>query len=154
MKESIGPHAPELYNLFVFGLHHSDPDIRVSSIYGLGVLTQYGGSAVRAKFSEVFSLLLPLFSDHQVYSHSFIHLFFSFSYNLRNLLLNTLQLPNIPDNVCAAVSRMILSDPTLLPLRELLAPLVSSLPLKKDFVENEVVYSALHSLCAHDIPEV
>ncbi|XP_063901294.1 uncharacterized protein LOC135120895 [Zophobas morio] len=127
MKESIGPHAPELYNLFVFGLHHSDPDIRVSSIYGLGVLTQYGGSAVRAKFSEVFSLLLPLFSDHQ--------------------------LPNIPDNVCAAVSRMILSDPTLLPLRELLAPLVSSLPLKKDFVENEVVYSALHSLCAHDIPE-
>jgi len=47
------------------------------------------------------------------------------------------------DNVCGAIARIMLSDWTVLPLKELLPVFLSNLPLKHDFDENQAVYSAI-----------
>ncbi len=53
---------------------------------------------------------------------------------------------NITDNACGAVARMILRYPSAMPLDYVLPVFLSSLPLTKDFQENEPVYKCLFAL--------
>lgn len=55
-------------------------------------------------------------------------------------------LPNVTDNACGAVSRMIMKHPNAVPLDQVLPVFVQALPLKRDFEENEAVYRLLFQL--------
>jgi hypothetical protein len=55
-------------------------------------------------------------------------------------------LPNVTDNACGAVARMIMKHPNAVPLDQVLPVFVQALPLKRDFEENETVYRLLFQL--------
>jgi len=54
--------------------------------------------------------------------------------------------PELADNACGAIARLISSDASYLPLHELLPVLVANLPLKADLEENLSVYPTLIKL--------
>jgi hypothetical protein len=62
------------------------------------------------------------------------------------------RLPNVTDNACGAVSRMILKHPNAVPLDQVLPVLLRALPLKKDFVENKPVFDCIYSLFKSNNP--
>jgi len=62
-------------------------------------------------------------------------------------LFSDYTIPNILDNACGCVARMILVDDTeQLPLAQLLPVYLKSLPLRVDFSENNNVYQSLFHL--------
>ncbi len=52
------------------------------------------------------------------------------------------------DNACGTVARMIAAKYSNLPLQQILPVLLSTLPLREDFDENETVYGAICMLLA------
>lgn len=50
------------------------------------------------------------------------------------------------DNAAAAVARMIMANPSAIPMSQVLPVLLAALPLKKDMAENEAVYTCLLGL--------
>jgi len=65
---------------------------------------------------------------------------------LAPLFANTKAIPNIMDNACGAVARMLLTFPQQLPLDQVLPVFLKALPLKKDFEENKTVYNSIFQL--------
>lgn len=51
--------------------------------------------------------------------------------------------PGILDNILGALARMILTNSSLIPLKEVLPVFVQKLPLREDFEENGPVFKAL-----------
>ena len=62
--------------------------------------------------------------------------------------------PEVTDNACGAVCRMITAGGAQLPLDKVLPVLLSALPLQKDFIENETVFKTLLGLIREGNPVV
>ena len=50
------------------------------------------------------------------------------------------------DNVCGALARLIISNSSLVPIKDVLPVFISYLPLRQDYVENEQVFKSLELL--------
>jgi hypothetical protein len=60
--------------------------------------------------------------------------------------------PNVTDNACGAVSRMILANATAVPLDQVLPVLFEALPLKRDYLEYEAVFELIFELYQQQNP--
>ncbi|XP_066578957.1 importin-4 [Amia ocellicauda] len=109
--------AARLLPVLVGGARDSDAEVRSNSVFGVGVLAQACGAALTQDYPgilAVFSSLLARESDRRVI-----------------------------DNLCAALSRMMLSNTACVPLEQVFPAVLSFLPLKEDLEENSTVYSCL-----------
>lgn len=50
------------------------------------------------------------------------------------------------DNVCGTLARLIISNSSLVPIKDVLPVFISYLPLRQDYVENENVFKSLELL--------
>lgn len=50
------------------------------------------------------------------------------------------------DNICGTLARLIISNSSLVPIKDVLPVFISYLPLRQDFVENENVFKSLELL--------
>lgn len=60
------------------------------------------------------------------------------------------QHPGVLDNICGALSKMIIANHALIPLPQVLPALMAKLPLREDFSENTSLFKALRSLFVQD----
>lgn len=58
------------------------------------------------------------------------------------------------DNICGAVSRMIVTNHNIVPLAQVLPVLLSHLPLREDMDENDMVHKAFRVLYMHARPAI
>ncbi|XP_032408026.1 importin-4-like [Xiphophorus hellerii] len=116
--------AGQLWNgllpVLVAGVKDSDAEVRSNSVFGLGCLAQ----AARPLAVSDYPMMLSLFS---------------------NMLGKESDL-RVIDNLCAALCRMIMSDMDAVPLEQVVAALVTHLPLEEDQEENETVFNCLTML--------
>lgn len=54
--------------------------------------------------------------------------------------------PGVLDNICGTLARLIISNSSLVPIKDVLPVFISYLPLRQDYVENEIVYKSLELL--------
>lgn len=52
----------------------------------------------------------------------------------------------ILDNICGTLARLIISNSSLVPIKDVLPVFISYLPLRQDYVENEHVFKSLELL--------
>ena len=106
-------------------LRDEEADVRSNAAFASGVLIENSGTDLSTHFVALLSALQPFFD---VPEHSAPPI-----YNAR-------------DNAAGAVARMIAKNPAALPLDQVIAVLVSVLPLRFDTLENRPIYSALFTL--------
>jgi hypothetical protein len=109
-----------LLPLFTRLLQDADIAVRNNAAFGMGLLCLHTGQDLVKHYPQILQQLRPLFDT-----------------------------PEAVGNACGAVSRMILRSQEHLPLDLILPVLVESLPLKKDFEENEPTCQALLLLLNH-----
>ncbi|XP_051970672.1 importin-4-like isoform X1 [Xyrauchen texanus] len=113
-----------LLPVLVAGVRDSDPEVRNNSVFGLGALAQAAGPNVACDYPMMLSLFSNLLSKE---------------FDLR-----------VIDNLCAALSRMIMSHVEGVPLEQVFPVLVAHLPLKEDMEENKTIYNCLAFLFSHN----
>lgn len=118
---AVAPYSDEFMSIFFAGLSDEADEVRSNSAYGLGVLIDKSPKDFTPQFMQILQKLHPLFSVAS-------------------------SLSNIRDNACGAVCRMITKAGHAVPLQSVLPVLLASLPLKKDYDENEPIYECLVSL--------
>ena len=107
----------------------SDAETRSNSAYLWGILAQNSSVGAYSFYPEALQLLAGLFTDNS-------------------------GVPNLLDNAAAAVARMSIAGATLVPLPQVLPALLKSVPLRKDFQENEAVYKCIFELVKTANPAV
>jgi hypothetical protein len=81
-----------------------------------------------------------------VVTNSFRHILTILTH-LHPIFINQSKVSNaVLDNACGAVARMISAKCQNLPLQQILPVLLTALPLKEDYQENETVYGAICGL--------
>ncbi|XP_057291886.1 importin-4-like [Hydractinia symbiolongicarpus] len=95
-------------------LQDEDDEVRSNSAFALGVLAENAKDAAIWLYGNMLQVMFGLLSNQQ-------------------------QPPLVQDNICGAVSRMILTAPQALPMDQVLPVLVGCLPVKEDERENETV---------------
>lgn len=108
---------PQILSALISGVRDEDKEVRSNSVFGLGVLVEHGGGAMHQEYPKILSILSSIISSEK---------------NAR-----------VMDNVCGAVSRMVLSHPNVIPLEQVFPVMLRSLPLKEDFEENSVVFKCI-----------
>lgn len=125
MSNAMGPllaqYCQTLFPMVFQAMDDADEETRSNATFWCGVLLLHGGDASVQYYQQALVKLAPLFN-------------------------NTALIPNLIDNACGAVARMILSHPEALPLDQVLPVFLRALPLRKDFEENKTVYPALFTL--------
>lgn len=109
--------VPQLLPALISGAQDKDDEVRSNSVFGLGVLAEHGGASMHKHYPKLLSVLSAIISCEK---------------NGRAL-----------DNVCGAVSRMVLSHPGGVPLEQVFPVLLRSLPLREDFEENSTVFKCI-----------
>ncbi|XP_063769722.1 importin-4 isoform X2 [Pseudophryne corroboree] len=120
--------VPQLLPALISGAHDEDDEVRSNSVYGLGVLAEHGGGAMHKHYPKLLSVLSSIISSEK---------------NAQAL-----------DNVCGAVSRMILSHPAGVPVEQVFPVMLRSLPLKEDFEENYIVFKCIAFLYENNPSQV
>lgn len=112
--------SQELFKVFLKGISDDDDEVRNNSAYGVGVLCEVLGPNSVKYYPQVLQKLHGLF--------------------VNNAYVNTI------DNACGAVSRIIVTNPSSVPLPQVLPALFSALPLKIDYAENKAVFNCIFFL--------
>ncbi|KAF9397952.1 hypothetical protein BGX21_008330 [Mortierella sp. AD011] len=120
MKNGITEFTEQLFPLFVKALSDEEDEVRSNGAFAIGALCQNTTVDVSSQYPSLLTALYPLFQGQS--------------------------LPNVTDNACGAVARMIMKHPDAVPLDQVLPVFVQALPLKCDFEENAPVYTLLLSL--------
>jgi hypothetical protein len=100
----------------------ADPHVKHNACYTAGLLVQYGGEPVRQYYPHLINAVSPLFS------------------------VSVKKSPTVADNACGTISRLILANPDLVPLEQVLPVLIGSLPLRSDFEPAIPVYECIFEL--------
>ncbi|CAH2294413.1 importin-4 [Pelobates cultripes] len=118
---AIGPatvqFVQQILPAFITGVRDEDNEVRSNSVFGLGVLAEHGGDIIQQQYPKLLSILSSIISCEK---------------NAR-----------VMDNVCGAVSRMVLSHPNGVPLEQVFPVMLRSMPLKEDFEENTTVFKCI-----------
>ncbi|KAM9329952.1 importin-4 [Gastrophryne carolinensis] len=117
LGETVMQFVPHLLPAMIVGAQDKDAEVRSNAVFGLGVLVEHGGASLHKHYPKLLSVLSSIISSEK---------------NARAL-----------DNVCGAVSRMILSHPEGVPLEQVFPVLLRSLPLREDFEENRTVFKCI-----------
>lgn len=117
LGEATSPFVAQLLPVLVTRAQDEDNEVRSNAVFGLGVLAEHGGEAMLKNFPKLLSILSSIISSEK---------------NARTL-----------DNVCGAVSRMILRHPEGVPVEQVFPVLLRSMPLKEDFEENCTVFKCI-----------
>ncbi|XP_069817764.1 importin-4 isoform X2 [Dendropsophus ebraccatus] len=117
LGETTAQFVAQLLPALITGAQDEDDEVRSNAVYGLGVLAEHGGAAMLKNFPKLLSILSSIISSEK---------------NARTL-----------DNVCGAVSRMILRHPEGVPVEQVFPVLIRSMPLKEDFEENCTVFKCI-----------
>ncbi|CAN2390731.1 ribosomal protein import into nucleus [Pristimantis euphronides] len=107
----------QLLPALITGARDENDEVRSNAVFGLGVLAEHGGAAMLTNFPKLLSIFSSLICSEK---------------NARTL-----------DNVCGAVSRMILTQPECVPVEQVFPVLLCSMPLKEDFEENCIVFKCI-----------
>ncbi|PRP78553.1 hypothetical protein PROFUN_13610 [Planoprotostelium fungivorum] len=120
MGSSIAQYVPQLIEVSFKGMQDESAEVRSNSTFFCGVLLQHAGIAAHNYYPRTLEMLSTSIDDDS--------------------------LPNIIDNSCGALCRMIMTAPHLVPLGQVLPTLMDHLPLRRDMEENTTVYKALFHL--------
>eukprot|EP01124_Arcella_intermedia_P013089 TRINITY_DN1949_c0_g1_i1.p1 TRINITY_DN1949_c0_g1~~TRINITY_DN1949_c0_g1_i1.p1 ORF type:complete len:1078 (+),score=300.19 TRINITY_DN1949_c0_g1_i1:190-3234(+) len=140
-----------------------DTYLKQEAIGTIAEIVESIGAAIKEKLDTVMQIALAVMRDpHPPTQSNACYLcgitceiggaaavkFYTDIFNLLGTLLQQVGCPELVDNSCAVIARIISTSAASvpLPLDQLLPTLLSNLPLKKDFNENKVVYGAIHNL--------
>ncbi|KAI1155530.1 importin beta-4 [Nemania diffusa] len=174
LAAALGPQFAEIWKVFqkpILKFISSNEHIERSTAVGVvAECVAYMGSAVTPYTATLLPPLLHRLSDEdqetksntayaigQLVYHSKDEATYlpSFPQILRSLEpLLQIKAQRLPDNAAGCLCRMILSNPTQIPIPEVLPALVELLPLKEDYEENKPVYQCIHKLYAAGNPTV
>jgi len=124
---SIAPYWQTLYPALMSCLVDSDDNVKRNSVFFAGVCCEGLGETIVPHYPELLQVISPIFAIDVSKSDASAA---------------------AVDNAAAAVSRMIMTCPTAVPINQVLPVLLRSLPLKNDMTENETVYKCLLGLIA------
>ncbi|KAK3745056.1 hypothetical protein QZH41_014548, partial [Actinostola sp. cb2023] len=110
------PFVQHLYPVLFGALKDADDEVRSNATYGLGLLAMNGGDVMVPNYPAVLEALFSMLSSQQP--------------------------GRLVDNICGAVSRMIMTNRSAVPLEE------------EDFEENPTVYSCIIELFSDQHPQV
>ncbi|KAI1902156.1 hypothetical protein AGOR_G00041800 [Albula goreensis] len=119
-----GKLSNRLLPVLTAGVRDSDPEVRNNSVFGLGSLAEAAGPIITTDYPMMLSLFSSLMSKESD--------------------------RRVIDNVCAALCRMIMSNPECIPLEQVFPALMSRLPLEEDMEENKTVFKCLTFLYSHN----
>lgn len=126
MGHAIVPFVQHLFPVFMTSLKDEDDEVRSNAIYGLGIMAFYGGDLITPHYPTILEALFVILSQNQP--------------------------PRVVDNICGAVSRMVMANRNFIPLEKVFPGLLQCLPLKEDFEENDPVYSCIIELFSDQHP--
>ncbi|XP_022799795.1 importin-4-like [Stylophora pistillata] len=126
MGHAIVPFVQHLFPVFMTSLKDEDDEVRSNAIYGLGIMAFYGGDLITPHYPTILEALFVILSQNQP--------------------------PRVVDNICGAVSRMVMANRNFIPLEKVFPGLLQCLPLKEDFEENNPVYSCIIELFSDQHP--
>lgn len=117
LKEQTQTWFDTLLPILLSCVQDRNDEVRNNTIFGLGELVMNAGEIAFKYFPQILSTLSHCVANEQ---HA-----------------------GVIDNVCGALSRIILSNPSLVPLQEVLPVFIRYLPLREDFDENLAVFKCL-----------
>ncbi|XP_070585747.1 importin-4 isoform X2 [Erythrolamprus reginae] len=120
--------VPHLLPLLMGAARDEDQEVRSNAVFGLGVLAEHGREAIYEHYPKILGLLSNLISQER---------------NNR-----------VTDNVCGAVSRMIMTNPGGMPVGQVFPVLLRALPLREDFEEYKTVYRFITFIYENDPSQV
>ena len=120
-------YADTLVPVVLAGLTDENFNVRQNCAFCLGIFAQVGGAALQPHYASLLTGLRPLFEDEHA---------------------------GVSDNACAAVARMIKSNPSGVPMDHVLPVFLAKLPLKEDVTELETVFDCLLELVQTEHPLV
>ncbi|KAG0238706.1 hypothetical protein BGW42_002572 [Actinomortierella wolfii] len=120
MKAGITELTETLFQLFIKALADEEPEVRSNAAFAMGALCENTTLNISSQYPNILTALYPLFQNQP--------------------------LPNVTDNACGAVARMIMRHPESVPLEQVMPTFVAALPLKRDYAENIPVFKMLFSL--------
>ncbi|WWC73041.1 uncharacterized protein I206_107006 [Kwoniella pini CBS 10737] len=124
LKDGVTTFTQPLLQIISRGLVDEEADVRSNAAFAAGVLIENSSTDLSSNYQALLAALQPFFSPAE---HSAPAI-----YNAR-------------DNAAGAVARMVIKNPSALPLEQVISVLVSVLPLRFDPLENRAVYGALFS---------
>ncbi|KIR63961.1 hypothetical protein I312_103764 [Cryptococcus bacillisporus CA1280] len=122
LKNGVTQFTEPLLQVISRGIVDEDPDVRSNAAFASGVLIENSDADLSSHYPALLHALHPLFTPPE---HAPPAL-----YNAR-------------DNAAGSVARMITKNAAALPLADVVAVIVSVLPLRFDPLENRAVYKAL-----------
>ncbi|XP_063239917.1 importin-4-like [Bacillus rossius redtenbacheri] len=119
--QPLGPRSGQFVNqllpLFLQASKDESDEVRNNAIFGIGELVCHGQEALHPHFPEI---LQALSSAAATETH-----------------------PGALDNICGALSRMVISNVNGIPMEQVFPVFVNYLPLRQDFDENKSVYKCM-----------
>ncbi|GJQ87137.1 hypothetical protein Trydic_g23982 [Trypoxylus dichotomus] len=112
--------VPQLMQLWVNGAKDANDDVRNNSVFGLGEMILYGKDCIFPHYNDILQGLSAILAKE---SHA-----------------------GTVDNICSAMSKLIIVNPTGVPLQQMFPALMQHLPLKVDFLENKAIVSCFLAL--------
>jgi importin-4 len=122
MKGAVTPSTEPLLELFYRGLSDTEPEVQSNSAYATGLLVENSEVDLSPQYLPLLAALRPLFVVQPDASA---------------------QRLNARDNAVGAVARLILRNPSAIPLDQVLPVFIEALPLKNDLQENRPLFRAL-----------
>ncbi|KAG8455383.1 hypothetical protein GDO86_001542 [Hymenochirus boettgeri] len=124
---SLGPAVvqfiPQIFPALLSLTKDEDGEVRSNSIFGLGALAEHGGQSMHQYYPKLLSVL--------------------------SSVISTEENKHVLDNVCGAVSRMVVSYPDGIPIEQVFPVMLRVLPLKEDFEENSTVFKCIVFIYEH-----
>ncbi|KAJ3012062.1 hypothetical protein HKX48_006511 [Thoreauomyces humboldtii] len=126
LKNGVTPFTNDMLAISIRALADEEEEVRSNAAYAVGVLIENSDTDLSRHYVQVLQQLRPMFRASPG--------------------------TNTADNASGAVCRMILKNPTLIPLDQVLPVVLDHLPIKRDFEENEPVYRCLLQLIRANNP--
>ncbi|KAF0447599.1 ARM repeat-containing protein [Gigaspora margarita] len=120
LKDGISEFTDQLLPLYLKALADEDEEVRSNAAFAVGLVCQHTRLDISSQYGDILSKLHPLFTGQS--------------------------LSNATDNACGAVCRMIMTCPQAVPMEQVLEVLLRTLPIKRDFEENEPVFKCICAL--------
>ncbi|XP_031497827.1 uncharacterized protein LOC116262518 [Nymphaea colorata] len=128
MGSPIALYVERIMPLVLKEIASSEATNRRNAAFCVGELCKNGGEPAVKYYNDILRGLYPMFGDSEVDA--------------------------VRDNAAGAVARMIMTQPQLIPLNQVLPVLLKALPLKDDLEESMPVYGCLCSLIVSSNPEI
>ena len=122
MGKSVSPFTSTILKVLLHRMSDEDPLTKSNAAFAIGLLVEHSDkqNEIKRAYNPILTKLEPLLHTQES----------------RQL-----------DNAAGCISRMIMKHPNNLPIGEVLPALISLLPLKEDYEENEPIFSMIVKLC-------